>query len=321
MKKIVIMITVGLLGYTGGCQVGIGTVTPDPSSQLDITASSRGILVPRIWLDDVTTSQLDGVNNAAMGLLLFNTNEAVVGGQGIGFYFFDGTVWVRMAPQTALDDDWTDVGMDIERQSGNVYIGNTNATNSDLYISNRLIDWDDPNYFVDPAAHNKFNEIEFDDGSASDPSIRFDDATTGFFSPGADLLAYSINGSEKLRIDSGGKLGIGTAVPSSLLDVKGTFSLGENGNSHSGLYSISWDFGTVTIQGNSSEILTIAGTTSIWSIPEDSSVSVSFQNDLGSAISVQQLWMEADSVNFRLMNSSVTPVTISILSRLFFIWQ
>lgn len=320
MKKILIMTAVGLLGYTGRCQVGIGTVTPDPSSQLDITASSRGILVPRIWLDDVTTSQLDGVNNAAIGLLLFNTNEAVVGGQGIGFYFFDGTVWVRMVPQSALDDDWLDVGIDIKRPSGNVFIGNSNGTNTDLYISNRMIDWDDPNYFIDPAAHNKFNEIEFDDGSASDPSIRFDDATTGFYSPATDVLGYSINSSEVLRIDSNGNIGVKTLSPVARLDVADTFKLGINGSVHSGIFSLPWSMGSLTVPANNSIMVSYNGISSMYGISQASTVAISFQNDPGSNLMVQHLWMDADSVHIRLYNLSGTDITLNPVVNLLFVW-
>ena len=37
-------------------QVGIGTTTPDPSAIMDITATDKGLLIPRVLLDDVNNA-------------------------------------------------------------------------------------------------------------------------------------------------------------------------------------------------------------------------------------------------------------------------
>ena len=111
------------------------------------------------------------------------------------------------------DDDWTDVSADIERQTGNVYIGDVNTTDNDLYISDRIIDWDDTTYYLDPDNISKVDEIEFDSGSVSDPSIRFSDVDTGFYSPTNATTAYSTNGAEIFRISNSGSIGIGTTTP------------------------------------------------------------------------------------------------------------
>jgi hypothetical protein len=76
-------------------QVGIGGM-PDASSQLDVNASDKGILIPRVNLNDVSNTSLDGVNNAVEGLLIYNTNSSVVGGDGKGFYHFNGTKWEKL---------------------------------------------------------------------------------------------------------------------------------------------------------------------------------------------------------------------------------
>lgn len=50
-------------------------------------------------------------------------------------------------------------------------------------------------------------------GSAATPAVIFDDSdsNTGLYSPGADQLAISTNGTERLRIDSSGRLLVGTS--------------------------------------------------------------------------------------------------------------
>lgn len=69
------------------------------------------------------------------------------------------------------------------------------------------------------------------DGSAATPAIRGTDANTGIFFPAADTIAFAEGGAESMRIDSSGRLGIGTTSPTTTLnvvsaDTAGTDSLG-----------------------------------------------------------------------------------------------
>src|SRR5689334_16635616 len=72
--------------------VGIGTATPDPSSKLDVTATDKGILVPRM-----TLSQRNAISNPAKGLLVYQTD------QDSGFYYNAGNAlspnWISMLGQ------------------------------------------------------------------------------------------------------------------------------------------------------------------------------------------------------------------------------
>ena len=58
------------------------------------------------------------------------------------------------------------------------------------------------------------------DGSASTPAITGTDTNTGIFFPAADTIAFTEGGTESMRIDSSGNVGIGTASPSSILNVR-----------------------------------------------------------------------------------------------------
>lgn len=53
------------------CQsVGIGTVTPNAASSLDMGPSAKPVILPRL-----TTTQMNAVNSPAQGMLLYNTTE------------------------------------------------------------------------------------------------------------------------------------------------------------------------------------------------------------------------------------------------------
>ncbi|MCB0456520.1 MAG: hypothetical protein R2776_04350 [Flavobacteriaceae bacterium] len=214
MKKLLLMAGFFIATHFLFSQVGIGTTTPDPSSLLDVSATDKGLLIPKVSLSNVSNSMLDGVNTAAVGLLIYNTNVATTGGSGVGFYFFNGTIWERLLTSTnSFDDgDWVANGADIERQSGNVYIGNTNATNNDLYISNRIIDWDNSNYLLDPTSESKVNEIEFDAGSTADVSIHFQQQDSGIYSPASDEIAVATNGVQRFSVGSTGIVSFGNST-------------------------------------------------------------------------------------------------------------
>ncbi|MCT4664792.1 MAG: hypothetical protein N4A45_06120 [Flavobacteriales bacterium] len=64
-------------------QVGIGTVSPDESAILDVKATAKGFLLPRL-----TEMQRDAINNGniAEGLLIYNLDKKCI-------EVFNGTVW------------------------------------------------------------------------------------------------------------------------------------------------------------------------------------------------------------------------------------
>ena len=66
-------------------QVGIGTVTPEQSSVLDVTSIDKGILLPRL-----TTLQRDAISSPSDGLLLYNVSTS-------NFNYFN-TNWKDFSP-------------------------------------------------------------------------------------------------------------------------------------------------------------------------------------------------------------------------------
>lgn len=62
---------IALLCLHSNCfsQVGIGTTSPDESSILDIESANKGVLVPRL-----SNNQISTISNPASGLLVFNSD-------------------------------------------------------------------------------------------------------------------------------------------------------------------------------------------------------------------------------------------------------
>ena len=72
-------------------------------------------------------------------------------------------------------------------------------------------------------------------GTASAPAIvPTGDTNTGIFFPAADTIAFSDGGTEAMRIDSSGNVGIGTSSPAGKLNVVADSALAGNFSSNSG---------------------------------------------------------------------------------------
>ncbi|MFT6759442.1 MAG: Ca2+-binding RTX toxin-like protein, partial [Psychroserpens sp.] len=71
--------------------MGIGTSTPEPSAVLDLDATDKGFLAPRL-----NTVQRVAIAAPATGLMVYDTNDNK-------FWFFDGTIWVQSVGPSGAD--------------------------------------------------------------------------------------------------------------------------------------------------------------------------------------------------------------------------
>jgi hypothetical protein len=72
-----------------------------------------------------------------------------------------------------------------------------------------------------PVIINGSTGISGTDGSAATPAVQGTDANTGMFFPAADTIAFAEGGTEAMRLDASGNVGIGTTTPGARLDVSG----------------------------------------------------------------------------------------------------
>ncbi|SFN18428.1 hypothetical protein SAMN05421741_1023 [Paenimyroides ummariense] len=111
MKKNLLPLALLLVGTTAYSQVGIGTLTPNKSSQLDVVSTNKGILIPRVALEnsvDATTITAGNVNS----LLVFNTNTK--NDITPGYYYWFDNKWMRVvndADVIALDKNTTNTSL------------------------------------------------------------------------------------------------------------------------------------------------------------------------------------------------------------------
>lgn len=84
---------------TVNAQIGIGTSTIDASAKLQVDATNKGFLQPRVALTG--TADTATIATPATGLMVFNTATAGNGATGVtpGVYYYSGSAWQRVANQ------------------------------------------------------------------------------------------------------------------------------------------------------------------------------------------------------------------------------
>lgn len=107
MKKGLLVLVLFLVFLSGKAQTGIGTTTPDASAKLEVAATNKGFLLPRM-----TATQRAAIASPATGLMVYQTDAPS------GFYVNTGSSgtpnWLR------ISNDWIKSGNDISYTTGNV---------------------------------------------------------------------------------------------------------------------------------------------------------------------------------------------------------
>lgn len=102
MKKLLLTL-LSLSSYIMIGQVGINTTTPHESSILDITSTNKGLLIPRVSLTS-TADATTITGTEATSLLVYNT--ATVSDVTPGFYYWNGTQWIRFQTGNTTSNSW-----------------------------------------------------------------------------------------------------------------------------------------------------------------------------------------------------------------------
>ena len=81
-------------------QTGIGTTTPHASAKLDVSASDKGFLPPRVTLTSATSAA--PIISPAEGLLVYNLGSV---GLQAGYYYWNGASWATIATASLSGDN------------------------------------------------------------------------------------------------------------------------------------------------------------------------------------------------------------------------
>ena len=102
MKQVFLLSLFCFLLTKTNAQVGIGNVTPNVSAQLEVSATNKGVLIPRLSL----TSASDAVTvpSPATYLMVVNTNAALQAGAGLYMNMGSPVVpnWTKIGQQETI---------------------------------------------------------------------------------------------------------------------------------------------------------------------------------------------------------------------------
>jgi hypothetical protein len=104
-KKYLLLLLI-CLSFSTLAQTGIGTTTPNASAKLEIAATDKGFLPPRIALTASNVfAPITGTSSAAAGLLIYNTATAGTAPNNVvpGYYYWNGTTWTQISNGLIVD--------------------------------------------------------------------------------------------------------------------------------------------------------------------------------------------------------------------------
>jgi len=273
--------------YTAGSGLTLtGTEFSNAAPDQVVTLTQGGATTITGTYPNFTITSTDTTYSAGGGIGLTGTTFSVAAGSGLT-QDTDGLSHADTSSQDSVDNTGATFIQDVSLDGFGHVTSLASTTITPVLIG------------AATAASPVFTGVaSFPDGSAAAPSItNTGDTNTGIFFPAEDAIAFSEGGTEAMRINSSGFVGIGTSSPTSNLAVRGTASdtwsgvadgLALNGNSVAGNVS------TVTTYLDNSAVRIGAGVT------QKTGILIGGQNYAGA---------EGNSITFRVGNAERMRVT------------
>lgn len=216
MRIPITILAITCLGaHVWGQNVGVNATgaVPDASAMLDVDATNRGLLIPRVALLGATNTAPVGAA-VANSLLVYNTATSGAGGNLVtpGFYYWEAATlrWRRLANDT---DAWRTIGNGTTDPDLN-FLGTTDAVDLRIRTNNQ------ERFSVTTGTGGLTGTggrlRAYQNGTAASPIYTWDASTgMGFFRQADNVLGLTTGGIERVRFPNSYQLlamGDGTAA-------------------------------------------------------------------------------------------------------------
>ncbi|WP_150452044.1 hypothetical protein [Arenibacter lacus] len=157
MRKIFLTLTIALSGLNAIAQTGIGIPSPNPSTQLHIEASDKGVLIPQVSLTSLTdATSIEGGN--VNSLLVFNPTDT--NSLAPGYYYWFQTEWKRLMPNG-------DIFANVKYDGTNFFYLNDSGVETPISLED-LVQNSETNTFI-----RKENAVVETDGTVTSPTVYY----------------------------------------------------------------------------------------------------------------------------------------------------
>jgi|GEM_PF-1149995 len=218
------ILAVGLLLTSAiSAQVGIGTLTPNTKSVLELNSNSKGFLLPRMTSGERSGM---GLSAADAGMMVFQTTSPK------GIYMYDGAGWIYSAPIDNGSASSTTLRWDV---GSNKWIAASNMFNGGGSIG--INTGTSANYQLQLNSIGSSTKLQltssvFGTSTVDGLILGMNNNTVSSTAGQAYLLNqeskplwFGTWNVERMRIDSVGHIGINTMSPNQLLHINGNASL------------------------------------------------------------------------------------------------
>ncbi len=197
------LITLSLFASTFAFSQNVGInstgAAPNASAMLDVSSTNKGLLIPRVALTAANSNAPIGAS-IVTSLLVYNTATAGTGANAVspGYYYWDGAKWVSTS-----GTDWKITG-NTGTTAGTHFLGTTDNVSLDFRTNNTIrMSLFNGGYQLRAAGN----------GTAALPFYSWNsDLDIGMYRISTNTLGFSTGGSERMRIQSTGQIGVnGTA--------------------------------------------------------------------------------------------------------------
>jgi uncharacterized protein YaiE (UPF0345 family) len=254
MKK-VFLISMLAINITSYAQTGVAVNTTgaaaNSNAMLDVSATNKGLLAPRVNLVSLTGDVVTSFGISATpttSLLVYNTTASAI--FQTGFYFWDGSLWTKLntGATSSVANAWSLTGNASTTASN--YIGTTDALPLSLRTAglNRVTVTSAGNVGVGTTTPaTKMHIVSGGEAlriEGTNNWIGFAESALGtyngyLYQTASNFILGTITGSAKniqispkgipaLTATQGGNIGIGTTTPQAFLEIKGASSLAFN---------------------------------------------------------------------------------------------